>query len=208
MYKKIFGGVLGAWFVGFCLFIYSIPTCVIDRDTKTDAIVALTGGAVRINESFLLLKNRMAPQLFISGVNPRENLDSVLKSQQNSTEYHVNLEQKNMIFLGFRARTTLGNAIESARWIREKNIKSIRLVTSALHMQRSVLEFQRLIPDLQIIQHPVFSAEAPSGDLWTEKTGLYRIFEHLDTIVFLVREYQKYMMAIFHLQRFFRSNID
>lgn len=208
MYKKIFGGLLGAWLVGFCFFIYSIPSCVVDRDTKTDAIVALTGGAARINEGFLLLKNNMAPRLFISGVNPRENLDSVLKSQQNSTEYQVNLEQKSLVSLGFRARTTLGNAIETAPWIHEQNIQSIRLVTSALHMQRSVLEFQRLIPDLQIIQHPVFAAEVPSGDLWTQKGGLYHIFQHPDTIIFLVREYQKYLMAIFHLQRLFRHNID
>ena len=56
------------WFVGLAYFNFYINHYKIDKITKTDAIIALTGGSNRIKEAALLLNNDFSPILFISGV--------------------------------------------------------------------------------------------------------------------------------------------
>jgi uncharacterized SAM-binding protein YcdF (DUF218 family) len=58
--------------------------------------------------------------------------------------------------LGYKARNTQGNAQETAQWIAEQNINSIRLVTTNYHMRRSLIHFQRCLPrSILIIPHPI-----------------------------------------------------
>lgn len=58
-------------------------------------------------------------------------------------------------FIGHLAKTTIGNAIETERWVKLNQIHSIRLVTSPMHIPRSLVECQRYLSDIQIIIHPV-----------------------------------------------------
>ena len=50
----------------------------------------------------------------------------------------------------------MGNAEETAAWMAEGDRTSLRLVTAAYHMPRSLALFRRLMPDTKILPHPVF----------------------------------------------------
>ncbi len=65
----LWGGIVAitAWFGGLIVFDYAINHFPADYNTKTDAIVVLTGGRHRLAESFKLLNDGLADRLFISG---------------------------------------------------------------------------------------------------------------------------------------------
>jgi uncharacterized SAM-binding protein YcdF (DUF218 family) len=129
-----------------------IPSQVYDETTGTDAIVVLTGSAGRIDEGILLIKQGLAAELFISGVSPIINLRDLVQLD--------NLDFKALplpVSLGTEAKNTRGNAIEINNWIKNKDVQSIRLVTSAYHMPRSLKEIKHTLLNIQIIPHPVFS---------------------------------------------------
>ncbi len=145
--------ILLIWICGYGAFLLHIHTLTPEQpDRKTDAVIVLTGGNLRIGTGLELYANGMAPQLFISGVH---NLvkDEEIKSMWNGSQ---NLPEC-CIIMGRDATTTIGNAQEVYKWIKTNDIKTIRLVTSAYHMPRAMLEFTSAFEDLQveIITHPV-----------------------------------------------------
>src|SRR5690606_15541297 len=71
------------------------------------------------------------------------------------------------ISLGYSATDTVGNASESMEWIRKNDVKSVRLVTSNYHMARTHLEFRKVMPDVEIIEHPVMPKNFNKKD-WQE----------------------------------------
>ncbi len=128
------------WFAG------SLVTMKPDApETKTDAIIVVTGGKKRITEGVRMLENKLSGTLLISGVNPNATLNDVLNGYDAPC----------CITLGYRAEDTIGNADEAREWVKDNNIHSIRLVTSNYHMARAKLEFDRALPDLVIYEHPV-----------------------------------------------------
>src|SRR3546814_11467635 len=76
--------------------------------------------------------------------------------------------------LGYEADNTRGNAVETAAWMKDQGFTSLRLVTATYHMPRSLLEFRRLMPDIEIVPHPVFTAHFKRDDrwLWTASSSL------------------------------------
>ena len=143
--------LLSAWLIGFVFFaraIYSYPT---DQDTKTQAIVALTGGSHRIAEAIRLLNEKKSEKLFISGVG--KDISLPLIEKQN----HIAIKDNSSVFIGRKATNTIGNALETKDWLKDNHINSIRLVTSHYHIPRSIIEFQNANPGIQIIVHPVYS---------------------------------------------------
>ncbi len=134
------------WAIGCLWFAVSVSTAAVPPVTeKTDAIVVLTGGPKRVEEGLKLLKAGAAPKLFISGVNKDVKVHELLKSQ----------EANPAVTLGYEAIDTKGNADETAPWVRENKIKSLRLVTSSYHIPRALLELGRQLPDVTILAHPV-----------------------------------------------------
>ena len=113
----------------------------------TDAIIVLTGATNRIDEGIKLLSEEKSEKLFISGVN--KEIDDIRKI----TTFEGNIPC--CVELGYKAENTSENATETHEWILDKNIKTIRLVTSNYHMMRSMLEFRKTLPDIKIIPHPV-----------------------------------------------------
>lgn len=71
--------------------------------------------------------------------------------------------------------------------MRRLSYHSLRLVTAWYHMPRSLLEFRRAMPDIEIIPHPVFSEEAISQNSWGWR----------GTVPVLIGEYGKYLAAMF-----------
>lgn len=136
--------------LGWAWFAASLVTMKPDSpDTKTDAIIVVTGGKKRVEEGVSLLRKGLSGKLFISGVNPHTRLED-LPGGQNAPC---------CITLGYRAEDTIGNADEVKGWAQANKIRSIRLVTSNYHMARAKLEFDRALPGLTIYKHPVPSDE-------------------------------------------------
>ena len=186
MHKKILMSALFLfvlWFSGFLYFNHKIHNYKLDNTTKTDAIIALTGGKNRIAEAVNLLNKGLAEKLFISGVQKDISLEEIQKaSVDTNIKGEVTIEDKSL--------NTVENAIETNKWINENNIKSIRLVTSNYHIFRSLEEFNIRNPELVIIVHPVYS-ENVSKEIW----------KNFGSLNLLVSEYNKFLY-VFTRNRF------
>ena len=99
-----------ALFVGFLIFIYSLERAERPPASRTDGIVVLTGGSQRIGDAIDLLAQGYATRLLISGVNERTSRDEIER---------LNPGQRRLfdccVYLDYRARNTIGNAIETRR---------------------------------------------------------------------------------------------
>ena len=168
-----------AYAVGLGGFARTIPREVEDPDSTTDAIVVLTGGSLRLTAGLHLLAEHRAPLLFVSGVNREVDLASLPALAGADREVVACC-----VTLGHEAGDTIGNAEETAAWVGEHKIRSLRLVTAAYHMPRSLLEFHRLMPDVVILPHPVFPAGFDRDRWWSPAS-----------VSLVVGEYSKYLGA-------------
>ncbi len=179
--KLIIAGVLGgvAWVFGLFNFGDAIPASVADAASPTDGIVVLTGGSRRLGEGLDLLSRGLAEKLFVSGVYQGvdvQKLLSIVKRKPEDMETRINIGV---------ATNTAGNAAETRDWMAEHKYSSLRLVTAAYHMPRSLLEFQNAMPAITIIAHPVFP-ENVKQDRWWAWPG---------TTSLVISEYNKYLLA-------------
>lgn len=168
-----------AWLLGLIHYVETMPDRVEDALTRTDAIVVLTGGSERLSTGLDLLRQGRGDVLFVSGVFPETRLETLLRDDPGTDDL------RNRIFLGHVAADTIGNAIETAIWMREHRWRSIRLVTANYHMRRSLLEFEAALPGVRIIPHPVFPATV-KWDAWWRYPGTAALF---------ATEYTKYLAA-------------
>ena len=178
----MFAGIV--WFSGFCLFNRKINSYVPDYTTKTDAIVALTGGKNRIAESIKILNDGLSDKLFISGVSEK----NTIKDIEQATKISAIDESK--ITLGKKAHNTIENASEAFEWIQNNNIEYIRLVTSYYHIPRSLQEFKLYGLRKKILPHPVYSQNVPRE--WWKNWGTFKL---------IASEYNKY--AIVYIRNIF-----
>jgi len=145
--------ILLIWICGYGAFLLHIKTLKPENpEQKTDAVIVLTGGAQRINAGLDLYANNLAPQLFISGVHnlvKESEIKAMWKGSKSLPEC--------CITLGHDATTTIENALEAEKWIKDNNIQSVRLVTSNYHMPRALMEFSCVHENsnVEIITHPV-----------------------------------------------------
>ena len=172
---------LGFWLVGLLWFATDLPVSVAAPARETDAIVVLTGGSGRVHQGLELLAQRRAKKLFISGVYRGVDVRELLSVSQQSP---ANLDC--CIALGYEADSTRGNARETADWMRGQGLGSLRLVTAAYHMPRSLLEFRRAMPEIEIVPHPVFPKHVKQHDWWRWPGSASLI----------ISEYNKYLVAL------------
>lgn len=184
-------GLLLAWLGGFAWFLHVIPDEVGDPQTATDAIVVLTGGSLRVQSGLALLAAGKAKKLFVSGVHPGTDVAALMRA-----EHQPGSALACCVVLGHEADNTLGNAEETALWMRREGFHSLRLVTASYHMPRSLLEFSRTMPDVRIIAHPVFPERVMQGYWWARPR----------TALLVVAEYQKYLLALVRPVLFGRSD--
>jgi uncharacterized SAM-binding protein YcdF (DUF218 family) len=176
----VVAGFCSLWLAG--LIWFATPPSVESRAAPTDAIVVLTGGSLRLQSGLELLREGKGGKLFVSGVNPQVDLDDVLRISGDAWDWALCC-----VVLGHDADNTLGNAHEAAQWIRQQGYRSLRLVTAWYHMPRSLLEFDRAMPGIDIVAHPVFPEQVKQGRWWTWR----------GTAALLVSEYAKYLAALF-----------
>jgi uncharacterized SAM-binding protein YcdF (DUF218 family) len=171
------------WLAGFVWFIGTIPRESPDPgtdDARTDAIVVLTGGSQRLTTGLALLERGAARTLFVSGV-----YDGVEVRELLSAWTKVPTELSGNIVLGYSADSTVGNAVETAAWMREKGYRSLRLVTANYHMRRSLLEFRLAMPGAVVIPHPVAPVNVRLDDWWRWR----------GSAALLASEYTKYLVV-------------
>ncbi|WP_168201569.1 YdcF family protein [Phreatobacter aquaticus] len=152
---------------------------------QTEAIVAMTGGSSRISDAVGLLGTGHGRRLLISGVNPMVGEREIARVVPAAAAM-----MRCCIDLDHRALNTVGNAMETARWVRLHAFKSVLVVTSGYHMPRTMLELQRVLPDVQLVAYPV-----PSGAVKT--TAWWKDIPSLKILSF---EYAKYLLAAVRLR--------
>lgn len=173
-------GLLFLLVVGFLWFAATLPDTVEAPDRHTQAIVVLTGGGERVAEGLRLLAEGKGDYLLITGVYREVTLPDILALEPNLPP-----EVAERIELGYAADDTHGNAVEAATFMARRELSSLRLVTAAYHMPRSLLEFHRTLPNVEIVAHPVFP-EGLERQWWKNES----------TASLLVGEYLKYLLAV------------
>ncbi len=108
---------------------------------RADGIVALTGGAERVDTALRLLGEGRAPRLLVSGVAPATELREMARRAKLDPGP---LAEK--VTLGHEATSTHGNAVETAEWVRTHDIHSLIVVTAAYHMPRALAELRAQLP--------------------------------------------------------------
>jgi len=99
------------------------------------------GGAGRIPRGLEVIDRGLAQNLLVTGVDPE------VKPAEFAAEFEVPRRQMRCcVTLGYAAVDTRGNAAETANWVRERKVKSLRLVTTDWHMRRAVVELERALP--------------------------------------------------------------
>lgn len=175
-------GLAAAWGAGLIAFVNSIPRAVVDEDTRTDAIVVLTGGSERLSTGLRLLRDNKAERVFVSGVFPGVEVDALIKlAGARSSDVADRVEA------GHGARNTAGNATETAEWMRRHGYRKLRLVTGSYHMPRSLLEFRHALPEAAVIPHPVFPSHVKQARWWQEP----------GTLLLIIGEYNKFLWSAF-----------
>lgn len=172
-------GISSLWLAGLVWF--ATPPADEASEVPTDAIVVLTGGSLRLQRGIDLLREGKGQKLFVSGVNQQVDLEDLLGSSGSVRDWVLCC-----IVIGHKADNTFGNAQETARWIRNQGFRSLRLVTAWYHMPRSLLEFDRALPEIEIVAHPVFPDQVIRKHWWAQR----------GTASLLVTEYVKYLGAL------------
>ncbi|MCJ2088388.1 YdcF family protein [Methylobacterium sp. E-005] len=150
-----------ALFAGFLIFVSALARHERAPADRADGIVALTGGAQRIGDAIDLLAGGYGRRLLITGVNERTSRDEIAR---------LNPTQRALIAccvdLDYRARNTIGNAIETRRWMRAHRFSTVAVVTSNYHMPRTLIELVHALQDSdRVLPHPVVT-DAFDADRW------------------------------------------
>jgi uncharacterized SAM-binding protein YcdF (DUF218 family) len=147
---------------------------------RTDAIVVVTGGSQRVGDAIGLLGAERGSRLLISGVNEKIGREELAKLNPSARELLTCC-----VDLDYRARNTIGNAIETRRWVRQHDFRSLLVVTSNYHMPRTLAEFAHAMPNVRFVPHPVVTDQIDTSGWWNQ----WR------TVRVLVPEYAKYLVA-------------
>ena len=178
--------IISSWILGLYYFIEHIPEQSAGVEMETDVIAVLTGGAMRLEEGLEAFANIKAKKILISGVGDGFT-KKILLSKTNKNKYFKRIDPNNII-LGSIASNTTENALETKLFMDLNHYISLRLVTSDYHMPRSLLVFKRIMPEIIIIPHPVFS----NG---FHKAGMY---VSLPSLRIVANEYNKTIWFLLH----------
>ena len=140
IFRRLLSLLLLAWALGFIWFATFLPR-PLAGPVRTEGIIALTGGGGRIPHALRLLERGAAKRLLVSGV------DREVRPREFAVEYEVPDKLMSCcIMLGYDAVDTRTNAVESARWMKDNKITSVRLVTTDWHMRRAAFDLAEEAP--------------------------------------------------------------
>jgi uncharacterized SAM-binding protein YcdF (DUF218 family) len=170
---------------GFGWFVSQISDQEPKLSEDADGIVVLTGAAARIPDAIELLVGHRGKRLLITGVHrttSAKEISRLIPLNEKTFNCCVDLDRS--------ALNTLGNAIETRRWARDRGFKSLIVVTSNWHMPRAMAELEHQLPDTRLIAYPVV-AEKVTGEPWWTSSAKARL---------LIGEYLKYLFAVLRMR--------
>jgi len=165
---------------GFVWFISHVPATEIALNRNADGIVVMTGGASRISDAIDLLAAGHGKRLLISGVNPTTTSAEIARKNpryEGLVACCVDLDHS--------AINTVGNAIETRRWARDRSFTSLIVVTSAYHMPRTMAELEMQMPGVALVPFPVVTEKLRNEPWWTSG----------QTARLILSEYAKFVVA-------------
>ena len=144
MIRRALSLLLLVWVLGFAWFALLLPQP--SGGGREDVAVVLTGGPGRIDRGLEALRRGWTGQLFVAGV------DREVRPAEFAAEYRVSpREMACCVTLEQVSVDTRSNAREVARWLTEREARSMRLVTSDWHMRRATWELERVAPTGTVI---------------------------------------------------------
>ena len=146
-------------------------------------IVVLTGGKGRIEKGLELLAEGKGKNLFISGVYLGSKIENKYDFLDESGELF-----KCCIFYGEEAKNTLENAYEVKSWLEQnQEIDKLILVSSYYHLPRSLIIFQKILPDLEIILKPAIEKYEFSREIiFHSKLVVLEFFKVFYTLIIFI----------------------
>lgn len=165
---------------GFIAFAVSATTMHEAETQRADAIVVVTGGEDRISAALALLRQDSGRRLLISGVHPRTSEAAI---RDHTGERRQLFEC--CVDIGREASDTIGNAEETRDWATPRGYRSLIVVTSSYHMPRTLAEFARAMPGIELVPHPVVSRHMRDRSWW----------QHPASLRLLASEYVKFIAS-------------
>ena len=121
------------------------------------------------------MSNNIESRMLITGVAKVVKYSEIIKNRD---------VKRDRVDLGYKAQTTLGNAIETSSWVNEYDIQDIILVTDNWHMQRALLLFNSTMPNIEISPYSIESMNFTMEDFFQfDKKTSFIYKEHLKYIV-------------------------
>ncbi len=147
-----------AWSAGLFWFINATRQSFEPPPPHTDGIVALTGGAGRVELALRLLADGRADRLLLSGIGGGSDLATLGRLAGIDTA-----PLADRITVGRYAASTRGNGVETAAWAEQNRVESLIVVTAAYHMPRALAELRQNLPDVKLYPLPVGSGGEPGA---------------------------------------------
>jgi uncharacterized SAM-binding protein YcdF (DUF218 family) len=169
----LFGG-------GFVWFVSHVPATEVALERNADGIVVMTGGASRIPDAIELLAAGHGKRLLISGVHRTTSLAEIARNNPRHEQLVTCC-----VDLDHSAINTVGNAVETRRWARERGFSSLIVVTSAYHMPRTMAELEQQMPDVALVPFPVVTEKLRNEPWWASGP----------TARLILSEYAKFVVA-------------
>jgi uncharacterized SAM-binding protein YcdF (DUF218 family) len=166
--------------VGFLVFLWLLPSEEVVLDRSADGIVVLTGGTSRVTDALELLAAGRGKRLLITGVNPGTTTADIAHQVAGYDKLLACC-----VDLDYSAINTLGNAVETRRWVLDRGFHSLIVVTSSYHMPRALAEIAHQLPDAKLVPFPVVPDRLRAEPWWSSGT----------TTRLVLSEYFKYLFA-------------
>lgn len=161
MIRYGFAGIFLVWVLGFLWFTVFLPQPA--DEMTTDAVIVPTGGAGRIAQGLKVLDDGLAERMLVSGV------DREVTPEEFAAQFEVDeARMECCVELGFSAVDTRSNAAETAQWVEDNNVTSLRLVTTDWHMRRAAGELDRTLPDGVKVVRDAVPSEPNMASLFLE----------------------------------------
>jgi uncharacterized SAM-binding protein YcdF (DUF218 family) len=192
--RRLLAGVVATlvlcWAGGFVWFLHLTTQSAVPPPPHVDGVVALTGGAGRVEVALRLLATGVADKLLVSGIGGNTDLLDLGRLAGMDLS-----PLAGRITLGRYAASTQGNAVETAAWAAQNRVRSMVVVTANYHMPRALAELRQALPEVELFP---LSVQAP------RRGGVeHAAADRGPSLRLKAEEYTKFLLAIAGLSPWF-----